>query len=613
MPWWSGVGIDDQAPLRLLSRPAEIPTASKSTDHQKQEASVSWDFSKIPVFAPDRANQDRTPSPFVQAKLIIGQVDDPLEHQADRVADQVMRMREPEAATDARATAFADRMLQRKCNQCEVVEEGQIHRKMAGSFAPGVTAPPVVHDVLRSPGQTLDPEARRFMEARFGFDFSMVRVHADGLATQSALAVDARAYAVGKHIVFQTDKFNPGSHDGKVLIAHELAHVVQQEANSVTTSSSSSRLDDSGSSRGSAEQAQLNATPSLNGPTQRPVLQRQRADESQPPTTATAAPGSPAATQSQPATTAATAVPVNSPTAQPGSQWSTEIPYIHFDLLDFYGSYSNPAGPYFYSSYVWKNRADNPNFSRDLNPAPARDTNIYTPAGWHPKPHELNWVFSTKFYVDSAAAPLPKEFTEFETKADIKFVPASGGTGFEEHFADGSPQYVPPLPSFAFPLQTKPSFRAEHPIMESGTLQWDAKLRVAKVNADVPTQLEFSAPAGCPDASAFKRQLERMGTRVKDPAPDEKALLFRVTISEKADGGVVGNVVVVNQDGTPGGVRTIDVGKISCDQLVNALALVVALSTDPEFSQGQFGVSKSGLVEISGAQRVEFEPPKTQP
>jgi len=176
-------------------------------------------------------------------------------------------MPEPDVATSARTTTFPDTVLQRKYDQREPGQEGQIHRKMTGSSASRVAVPPVVHDLLRSPGQPLDPAARRFMEPRFGHDFSRVRVHADGLATKSALAVEALAYTVGKHIVFQTNKFNPGSHEGKALIAHELAHVIQQEANSVNAWPLSLRLDDSVSSRGAEEQAEPDAPTFLRGPT----------------------------------------------------------------------------------------------------------------------------------------------------------------------------------------------------------------------------------------------------------------------------------------------------------------------------------------------------------
>jgi hypothetical protein len=93
--------------------------------------------------------------------------------------------------------------------------------------APAV-APPVVHDVLRSSGMPLDAAVRARMEPRFGHSFADVRVHADGRAAESARAVGAHAYAVGTHVVFGAGRYAPGSADGNRLIAHELAHVVQQ-------------------------------------------------------------------------------------------------------------------------------------------------------------------------------------------------------------------------------------------------------------------------------------------------------------------------------------------------------------------------------------------------
>jgi hypothetical protein len=88
--------------------------------------------------------------------------------------------------------------------------------------------PPVVHDVLRSPGQPLDAATRAFMEPRFGHDFSRVRVHADARAAASARAVNAHAYTYGRDIVFDTGRYAPGSAAGQHLLAHELTHVLQQ-------------------------------------------------------------------------------------------------------------------------------------------------------------------------------------------------------------------------------------------------------------------------------------------------------------------------------------------------------------------------------------------------
>ncbi|MBP8950302.1 MAG: DUF4157 domain-containing protein, partial [Candidatus Promineofilum sp.] len=87
------------------------------------------------------------------------------------------------------------------------------------------TAPPIVHDVLRSPGRPLDDATRGFMESRFNHDFSGVRVHTDGRAAESARAVNALAYTVGNHVAFDVGQFAPTTSAGRGLLAHELTHV----------------------------------------------------------------------------------------------------------------------------------------------------------------------------------------------------------------------------------------------------------------------------------------------------------------------------------------------------------------------------------------------------
>jgi hypothetical protein len=107
----------------------------------------------------------------------------------------------------------------------------------------------LVSGVLTSPGQSLDAATRSRMEPLFGFDFSQVRVHADADAARSAASIGARAYAVGPHIVFGGGEHAPNSRAGATLMAHELAHVVQQRGRM------SADLDslEIGASRGSAE------------------------------------------------------------------------------------------------------------------------------------------------------------------------------------------------------------------------------------------------------------------------------------------------------------------------------------------------------------------------
>ena len=85
-----------------------------------------------------------------------------------------------------------------------------------------------VHDVISSGGRPLEPEVRDDMEGRFAQDFGDVRVHDDSAAHDSARAVNAHAYTVGSNIVFQRDTYDPSSQAGRVTLAHELTHVVQQ-------------------------------------------------------------------------------------------------------------------------------------------------------------------------------------------------------------------------------------------------------------------------------------------------------------------------------------------------------------------------------------------------
>ncbi len=131
-------------------------------------------------------------------------------------------------------------LLQRKCacggtpgptGECEECRKKRLQRNVAQTSTlnhqhPEV--PSIVHEVLRSPGQPLDPATRAFMERRFGHDFSRVRVHTDAKSAESARAVNALAYTVGQNVVFGTGRYAPGHGDGRQLIAHELAHVVQQ-------------------------------------------------------------------------------------------------------------------------------------------------------------------------------------------------------------------------------------------------------------------------------------------------------------------------------------------------------------------------------------------------
>lgn len=175
----------------------------------------------------------------VSGGLRIGAPDDAFEQEADRVANEVMS-----GGAAKRHWSLANlgggTSLQRKCScgasggsggecdQCKQ-EKGEqtLQRKASGATSPGV-APPIVHEVLNSPGQPLDKASRDFFEPRFGQDFSRVRLHADAQAAASAQAVNAIGYTVSQHIVLGTGSRSTASPRTNKLLAHELAHTLQQ-------------------------------------------------------------------------------------------------------------------------------------------------------------------------------------------------------------------------------------------------------------------------------------------------------------------------------------------------------------------------------------------------
>jgi hypothetical protein len=130
-------------------------------------------------------------------------------------------------------------LLQRKCacgqhttdqhGQCTAcMKKGQLLQRRAVNNSGPEIARPIVHEVLRSPGRPLDPATRAYMEPRFGYDFSQVRIHTDPKAAESARVVNALAYTVGHHVAFDSGQYAPTKSAGRRLLAHELAHVVQQ-------------------------------------------------------------------------------------------------------------------------------------------------------------------------------------------------------------------------------------------------------------------------------------------------------------------------------------------------------------------------------------------------
>lgn len=163
--------------------------------------------------------------------LRVGAANDASEREADRIADAVVSG----GAVSWTGVRAGGAGAQRKCAACED-EEGTLQRKEAGgaSAEGGWEAPSIVGEVLQSPGRPLESGVRGFMEQRFGHEFGDVRVHDDARAAESARAVGASAYTVGRDVVFGAGKYEPQSAEGRRLMAHELTHTIQQGAISAT-------------------------------------------------------------------------------------------------------------------------------------------------------------------------------------------------------------------------------------------------------------------------------------------------------------------------------------------------------------------------------------------
>ena len=187
---------------------------------QNATPQVSWDFSQVPLFSPGSGAPFQGPPPVpppyapIQAKLKVGAVDDPLEHEADSVAAQVMRTSEPDISIGA-----AQSQISRISPKLRAGAAGDhLEREM----------PEPSPESFRGRGEQIPQPARRFFEQRFDYDFGGVRVHHGPDAAQSARRLGARAYTCGRDIVFGAGEYSPHSTQARQLLSHELAHVIQQ-------------------------------------------------------------------------------------------------------------------------------------------------------------------------------------------------------------------------------------------------------------------------------------------------------------------------------------------------------------------------------------------------
>ena len=173
----------------------------------------------VPHGPPPNANLENGPSghdfsalSILPESVPVSKPGDPEELEADRVAESVMRDGLADGGKSAGTTRAAVALRR--------VEAGDATSPASSAAVAAATS---------QTGEPLHAETKAFMEPRFGFDFSRVRVHADQTAAESARAVSARAYTLGDHVVFGAGEYAPQSPEGRRLIAHELTHVVQHD------------------------------------------------------------------------------------------------------------------------------------------------------------------------------------------------------------------------------------------------------------------------------------------------------------------------------------------------------------------------------------------------
>lgn len=207
--------IGNQAVQRSLQKNAGELNANTASPH------FGHDYSRSPAGLPTAG--------VIQTKLAINMPGDEYEQEADRAADQVMRMPAPSAQRMCTECEEADRTATGTIRRMHAatLSPNSLRRQQAGADAP-IDAPQIVSDVVSEPGHPLDPLVRSFMEPRFGRDFQHVRIHTGARAAESARAANAVAYTVGQDVVFGEGAYRPDADAGRRLIAHELTHVIQQ-------------------------------------------------------------------------------------------------------------------------------------------------------------------------------------------------------------------------------------------------------------------------------------------------------------------------------------------------------------------------------------------------
>lgn len=177
----------------------------------------------------------------IQKKLKISKPGDKYEQEADNAAELVMKMQEPEAEEQITYTDQPDKTnVLRSCSKCneqsrflpfneedELLTKTEINSRRDAEIYPDLSSRILK---IKGSGRPLTKSERTFFEPRFGYDFSRVKIHTDNHSDETAHELNARAFTIGSDIVFRKGEYRPGTIEGRKLLAHELAHVIQQSA-----------------------------------------------------------------------------------------------------------------------------------------------------------------------------------------------------------------------------------------------------------------------------------------------------------------------------------------------------------------------------------------------
>ena len=163
--------------------------------------------------------------PSVQRKPRIGSASDPLEHEADRAAEAVMS-----GKTAGPISSASSAGAQRKCDTCESEDDTMVQRKEQGASHASSNVAGIAADAVAQGGTSLTATERAYFEPRFQHSLADVRIHRGASADAAARSSGARAYTLGHNIAFAAGEYAPGTRTGDALLAHELAHVVQQRS-----------------------------------------------------------------------------------------------------------------------------------------------------------------------------------------------------------------------------------------------------------------------------------------------------------------------------------------------------------------------------------------------